>query len=67
MLVEYLSVKDREIFEKVHSKEQVYGSGRELHGWYTKDNLRVAFYYTPSWYSRQKMYWIYGWNWEPKE
>jgi hypothetical protein len=33
-------------------------------GWYSKDNLRVAFYYNPSFISKQKMYWLYGWSWE---
>ena len=68
ILMEYLSEEDRNIFEDVHLFEKAkYGSAdRSLVGWYSRKNLRVAFYYQPSWLSRQKMYWIYGWKWEPK-
>lgn len=38
---------------------------RVLVGYYVKGDLRIAFYDTvPSWWSRMKMYWIFGWKWE---
>jgi hypothetical protein len=37
---------------------------RVLVGWYTKNNLRVAFYHNPTFFEKQKMYWLYGWSWE---
>jgi hypothetical protein len=43
-----------------------FGEERILHGWYVKDDLRVRFYFKPTWYSRMKMYWFFGWKWEDK-
>lgn len=62
VLIEYLSDKDRAIFQDVHKNDAC--ASRTLAGWYTRKNLRVAFYTVPSWISRQKMYWVYGWSWE---
>lgn len=42
----------------------VFQANRKLAGYYVKGTIKVAFYYKPSWYSRQKMYWFYGWYWE---
>jgi len=70
ILVEYLSVEDQKTFEDVHLFDKGFAcsnnADRELVGWYNRKNLRVAFYYEPSWWSKKKMYWIYGWEWEPK-
>jgi hypothetical protein len=38
---------------------------RVLVGYYIKGEFKVAFYdNVPSWWSRTKMYWIFGWKWE---
>lgn len=69
ILIDYLSDKDKKVFEDIHLFENGFAQSsadRELMGWYTRKSLRVAFYYQPSWWSRQKMYWIHGWKWEPK-
>jgi hypothetical protein len=47
-----------------NSGYSLYGKGKVPVGWYNKNSLRVAFYYNPSFFSKQKMYWLYGWSWE---
>ena len=47
-----------------HCFRNIFQEGRKLMGYYVRHKIKVAFYYKPSWYSRQKMYWIYGWSWE---
>lgn len=44
--------------------EELYGGNRVAVGTYIKDGIRITFYYKPSFYSRMKMYWIFGWSWE---
>ena len=44
--------------------EELYGGNRVAVGTYVKDDIRITFYYKPSFYSRMKMYWIFGWSWE---
>lgn len=37
---------------------------RVLVGYYMKGDIKVKFYdEVPSWFSRQQMYWIHGWEW----
>lgn len=68
VLVEYLSEKDRKLFESCHPlTEDIYAANRELKGWYVNGNIRAVMYYVPSWWSRIKMYVLGGWKWEPKE
>lgn len=43
---------------------QKFGASRVLQGYYIKDAIKVKFYYKPSWWSRQKMYWFAGWSWK---
>lgn len=43
--------------------EELYGSSRIIHGYYYRESIQVTFYYKPSFYSRMKMYWIFGWSW----
>ena len=70
-MVEYiefneLSDEDRSAFISCYPHINLFGTGdRVLKGYYVKDSLRVAFYYEPSWFSKQKMSWIHGWTWEP--
>ena len=65
--IEYLPIEDQAVFIYVHKDENVYSGRGEIVGYYSRKNLRVAFYYKPSWFSRMKMYWLYGWTWEDKE
>lgn len=46
------------------TEEELYGTDRIVVGAYVKDDIRINFYYKPSFYSRMKMYWIFGWSWE---
>lgn len=65
---EQLEKKEREAFEKCHEDyDSKNDKSRKIHGWYSKENIRIVFYYTPSWFSRQKMYWMHGWKWEYKK
>jgi len=45
-------------------EEELYGADRVVVGAYVKQDLRINFYYKPSFYSRMKMYWFFGWGWE---
>jgi hypothetical protein len=45
-------------------EEELYGADRIVAGAYVKGEIRITFYYKPSFYSRMKMYWIFGWSWE---
>ena len=66
--IEGLSVKEKAQVLDAHNEQEqrrcIYGSKRELKGWYIKDQFKIKFYYKPSWWSRQKMYWLFGWKWK---
>lgn len=63
--MEDLTDEEVELFKSVHGAYFADNYTRNIHGWYIRKNLRVTFYYEPSWFSKKRMYWMHGWKWEP--
>lgn len=40
-----------------------FGNDKPVVGYYSRKELKIPFYFEPTWFSRQRMYWLYGWNW----
>ena len=63
--LDYCHSEEDNLKEKhAYEDELFFGERRILVGAYIKGDIRINFYYKPSFYSRMKMYWIFGWSWE---